>query len=255
MYELLACAALHFSITRPDEFQFYHDESRLLQEQSLKMFKESVPEVNEQNLIPAFLYSGILGLHFFVDTFTVPDSNLDQFIDRLVQAIKLMRGVRVCFTGWWEVLMQSEIRDLMQFGDGDMDHTDEYVENVLSLQTKLSEIPGIEQTELEVLQEAVRQLKWVYTSSLFNLQNGNSSPRMVTSWPITLSVEYAELLTQRRPGSLVVLAYYSVMLHKCRESWAVGSAGNFLLDVVGTCLGEDWGSWLEWPRSKLIEGV
>lgn len=151
--------------------------------------------------------------------------------------------------------MQSEIRDLMQFGDGDMDHTDEYVENVLSLQTKLSEIPGIEQTELEVLQEAVRQLKWVYTSSLFNLQNGNSSPRMVTSWPITLSVEYAELLTQRRPGSLVVLAYYSVMLHKCRESWAVGSAGNFLLDVVGTCLGEDWGSWLEWPRAKLIEGV
>lgn len=255
MYELLASSALHVSIVRPDQFQFYHDESRMLQEQSLKMFNESVQEVNEENLIPAFLYSGILGLHFFVNTFSLPGSDFNGFIDKLIQAIKLMRGVRVCFTGWWEVLMKSEISDLMQFGDGNMEHTDEYVEHFLELQAKLSEIPGVDQSELEVLHAAVRQLKWVYTSSLFGLQNGSPSPRMVTSWPITLEVEYTELLAQRRPGALVVLAYFSVMLHVCRKNWAVGSAGKFLLDVVGTYLGRDWEIWLEWPRSKVLEGV
>ncbi|ESZ89894.1 hypothetical protein SBOR_9719 [Sclerotinia borealis F-4128] len=255
MYELLAYSALHISIIRPDQFQFYHDESRMLQQQSLKLFNDSVQEVNDENLIPSFLYSGILGHHTFVDTFSVADSDLNQFIDKLVQAIKLMRGVRVCFTGWWEVLEKSEIRGLMQHGDGHVEHTDEYVKHFLELQAKLPGIPGIDHVELEALQEAVRQLKWVHVSSLFNLGNGNLGPTMVTSWPITLSLEYSELLLKRRPGALVVLAYFSVLLNLSRKHWAVGSAGKFLLDVVGTCLGKDWDTWLEWPRSKVLGDV
>ncbi|TEY86386.1 hypothetical protein BOTCAL_0009g00130 [Botryotinia calthae] len=253
MYELLACSALHLSIIRPDKFQFYHDESSALQEQSMKMFNESVQEVHDDNLIPAFMYSGVLGLHFFADTFSVPGSDLNQFIDKLVQAIKLMRGVRVCFTGWWGVLMESEIRDIIQYGDGGMEHTDDFVDHLLVLQTKLPEIPGIEEAEIGVLLEAVRQLRWVYVSSLFNIQNGTPSPGMITSWPVTLPVEFADLIDQRRPGALIVLAQFSIILHVCRDFWAVGNAGKFLFTVVETYLGRDWESWLEWPKSKVLE--
>ncbi|KAF7959069.1 hypothetical protein EAE96_002586 [Botrytis aclada] len=253
MYELLACSALHLSIIRPDQFQFYHDESTVLQEQSMKMFNESVQEVHGENLIPAFLYSGLLGLHVFVDTFSVPGSDSNDFIEKLVQVIKLMRGVRVCFTGWWNVLMESEIRPLMQVGDGNMEHTDEFVDHLLALQEKLPEIPGMEEAELEVLLRAIHQLRWVHVTSLLNTQNGNS--RMVTSWPILLPVEYTDLLDQRRPGALIVLAHFSIMLHACRDYWAVGKAGSFLLAVVETYLGKDWETWLEWPRSKVPEIV
>ncbi|TGO60950.1 hypothetical protein BCON_0031g00280 [Botryotinia convoluta] len=255
MYELLACSALHLSIICPDQFQFYHDESTILQQQSIKMFNESVQEVHDENLIPAFVYSGILGLHFFVDTFSMPGSDLNQFIDKLVQAIKLMRGVRVCFTGWWDVLRESEIRELLQFGDADMEHTDEFVDHLLALQEKLPEIPGMEEAELEVLHGAIHQLKWVYVSSLFDIHNGTPRPRMITTWPITLAVEYTDLLDQRRPGALIVLAHFSILLHVCREYWAVGNAGKFLLAVVETYLGRDWEAWLEWPRSKVPESV
>ncbi|TGO25298.1 hypothetical protein BPAE_0083g00310 [Botrytis paeoniae] len=255
MYELLACSALHLSIIRPDQFQIYHDESTILQEHSIKMFNESVQEVNHENLISAFVYSGILGLHFFVDTFSMPGSDLNQFIDKLIQAIKLMRGVRVCFTGWWDVLRESEIHELLQFGDADMEHTDEFVDHLLALQKKLPEIPGMEEAEIEVLHDAIHQLKWVYVSSLFDIHNGTPRPRMVTTWPITLAVEYTDLLHQRRPGALIVLAHFSILLHFCRDYWAVGNAGKFLLAVVETYLGRDWESWLEWPRSKVPESV
>ncbi|THV52980.1 hypothetical protein BGAL_0063g00380 [Botrytis galanthina] len=255
MYELLACSARHLSIIRPDQFQFYHDESTILQDQSIKMFNESVQEVDDENLIPAFVYSGILGLHYFVDTFSMPGSDLNQFIDKLVQAINLMRGVRVCFTGWWDVLMESEIREMLQFGHSNMEHTDEYVDHLLALQEKLPEIPGMEEAELEVLRDTIHQLKWVYVSSFFEIHNGSPQPRMITTWPITLSKEYTDLLDQRRPGALVVLAYYSILLHVCRDNWAVGNAGKFLLAVVETYLGEDWKLWLEWPRSKVPESV
>ncbi|TGO13714.1 hypothetical protein BTUL_0064g00140 [Botrytis tulipae] len=256
MYELLACSAQHLSIIRPDKFQFYHDESKILQEQSIKMFNESVQEVNDENLIPAFLYSGTLGLHFFVDTFSMPGSDLNEFIDKLVQAIILMRGVRVCFTGWWDALKESEIRELLQFGHGDMEHTDEFVDHLLALQERLPEIPGMTEAELEVLYGAIRQLKWVHVSSLLDAhQNGTPRPRMITTWPITLAEEYTDLLAQRTPGALIVLAHFSILLYACREYWAVGNAGKFLLAVVETYLGEDWKSWLEWPRSKVPEIV
>ncbi|TGO85218.1 hypothetical protein BPOR_0419g00090 [Botrytis porri] len=219
------------------------------------MFNESVQEVNEENLIPTFVYSGILGLHFFVDTFSMPGSDLDQFIDKLVQAIKLMRGVRVCFIGWWDVLKECEIRELLQFGHGDMEHTDEFVEHLLALEEKLPGIPGMEEAELEVLHGAIHQLKWVHVSSLFDIHKGSPRPRMITTWPITLAEEYTDLLDQRTPGALIVLAHFSILLYACKEYWAVRNAGRFLLTVVETYLGRDWESWLEWPRSKVPESV
>ena len=73
----------------------------------------------------------------------------------------------------------------------------------------------------------------------------------MTTWPITISAEYTELLDERRPEALVVMAYFSILLHGRRSFWAVGNAGRYLLAAVDEYLGERWAEWLAVPKEMV----
>ena len=68
------------------------------------------------------------------------------------------------------------------------------------------------------------------------------------SWPINVSAEYTDLLHQRKPEALVVMAHFSILLHCRRSYWAVGEAGSFLLAAIEEYLGEEWAQWLLIPK-------
>lgn len=74
----------------------------------------------------------------------------------------------------------------------------------------------------------------------------------ITRWPVTIPVGYIELLAQRRPEALVVLAHWAVLLIHHRELWFVGNSGVFIIESVSKHLGRYWEPWLEWPRSQLL---
>jgi hypothetical protein len=52
---------------------------------------------------------------------------------------------------------------------------------------------------------------------------------MVHAWPAVVDVGYVELLKQRRPEALVVLAHFGVLLHGARQLWLFGDASKFLV--------------------------
>jgi hypothetical protein len=256
MHEFLACGALYLYKTRSDRNDFYHDEATKLQGESLRLFNETVKEIDTENIIPAFIYSGILGFHLFIDTFSMPTAHMDEFLDRLVHSITIMRGIRTIFGAkWWPYLKTSEISDLLQHGDGDPNHKDDISDILDGLRAELPQYPGLEENECQVLQEAVDKLRWSYVSGLAYMQNGMYASRIVTAWPITVSTEYTTLLAQRRPGALLVLGYFSIILNVCRSHWAVGQSGMYLLDVVGTYLGADHEKWLEAPRTMVFNST
>ncbi|KAK0724868.1 hypothetical protein B0H67DRAFT_598333 [Lasiosphaeris hirsuta] len=75
--------------------------------------------------------------------------------------------------------------------------------------------------------------------------------RFAAEWPVRQSAEYVSLLSQKRPEALVVLAYYSVLLHRARDHWLVGGAGRFLIQAIGEHLGSSWADWLAWPNRNI----
>lgn len=84
-------------------------------------------------------------------------------------------------------------------------HNNEFVERLVALQSSLSNIPDTDWTEADVLHEAVLRLK-----SVFGLQNGILSARMVTPLPTTISIDRSEPLALRRPSAFIVLVFFSV---------------------------------------------
>ncbi|KAF4780470.1 Upc2 protein [Colletotrichum scovillei] len=76
-------------------------------------------------------------------------------------------------------------------------------------------------------------------------ETGNDT---VQEWSIRVPAEYVSLLDQRRPEALVVLAYWGVLMHKARDCWAFGTAGQNLVRSIAAHLGSYWGELLAWPK-------
>ncbi|KAG9237971.1 hypothetical protein BJ875DRAFT_502340 [Amylocarpus encephaloides] len=271
MTSALAFSALHLSITRPQNAPIYLTESRILQSQALTLFNASVPTFTQFppthstlpqketqapdtiNLIPTFLFSSLLGLHFFTTTFSTPHQNLDAFLDALVQSINLLRGVHVLIGDSWESIKTSDIAPLLQTDDAPIDRNDEVTRAFEDLLKKFTASAVLSASDLEAYTQAVTRLIWVYNSQpQTNIFDGPPNARTVVAWPITLSAAYTRLLDARKPEALVVMAYFSILLHSRRSFWAVGEGGRFLLSAIHEHMGPDWVEWLDTPKRMVL---
>jgi hypothetical protein len=65
-------------------------------------------------------------------------------------------------------------------------------------------------------------------------------------WPGTVSQRFVELMDERRPEALVLLAHYCVLLKKVNSSWWLQGVGERLLMAIDRELGSEWRPWIEW---------
>lgn len=254
MYEALAISAFHLSIMHPTQTDIYIPESTTLQAQALSLFNSSDLTGTQDNINAAFLFSALLGLHFFCDTFSTPCPDLNTFLDRLVQSIRLLRGVRTMVGDSWESIKTSDIRHLIQVIDGPVADPDDEVTHALEdLRTNFSQSRTLSAFESKVYCEAITGLISAYNTNLTESSaDTRLSSKMVMDWPITISAEYTELLNERKPEALVVMGYFSILLHMRRSFWAVGDAGRFLLAAIQEYLGEGWAHLLTVPKGMVL---
>jgi len=252
MYQTLALSAFNLSTRHPSKASLYLSEATALQAHALSLFNASNPTINQDNLIPGFMFSGGLGLYFFCETFLTPSADIDTLIDRLVQSIRLLRGVRAVLGGSWELIMDSDIKCLLAGEDSFQSRDDEVTQAFEDLRTIFASSHALSAFESSVYCEAIASLTKVYSSFRTDVLDGPSGTGAATSWPIQLTADYTELLDQRKPEALIVMAYFSILLYRWRSFWAVGEAGRFLLTTIEESLGHEWSEWLVVPRRLVI---
>jgi hypothetical protein len=248
MYETLAISAFHKSTTCPEKAPLYLQESATLQSQALALFISTKNATSPENINSSFLFSSVLGLHFFCETFTFPRSDLNKFLDRLVQSIKLLRGVRTVVADNWKEIIKSDVGVLISIEEEEtIDRNDDITHAFSSLLTRINSSSNLTPTELGICNEALTKLLWVYNSQPPIEEGKRPDARMIITWPITITDEFTQLLQDRKPEALVILAYFSMLLNDRKSFWAVGEAGRDLLSAVEEYLGESWAEWLEAP--------
>lgn len=249
MYEALALSAFHLSVTNPSQSSIYLSEASALQAKAIRLFTASTPMVNDDNLLPAFLFSAILGLHYFCETFALPSPDLDTFLDRLVHAVRLLRGVRALMGDKWDYIQNSDLKVLISVNNPVIDRDDDISHAFEDLHTTFTGFKNLSPVESKAYLEAISRLIWLYNSQPIDSTSGSSPMgRMVAAWPITLTAEYTELLNERKPEALLLMAYFSILLNLTRSFWAVGEAGSYLLAAIEEYLGEEWAELLAVPK-------
>ena len=82
-----------------------------------------------------------------------------------------------------------------------------------------------------------------------------SKTHIVMGWGVMVPNAFVAMIAAARPEAVVILAYYFVTLHHCRDVWAVGDAGEFFFNAAAeylvSAVGPEWAPWLERPRQLL----
>jgi hypothetical protein len=256
--ELLAVSALHLSTRRPAQQSFYRDEATRLQSQGLRLFNETTRDLNNENIIPAFLFSALQGIVTFFETFHDPTyeaSDYTTFFDNVVQSVRLLQGVRAIVAPWWQFLLASEIKDILDVDEDrtvNLDWADEVVDRFESIRAHISQSPELNPAQAVVCDKAIEELIYVYRAAFAHgrepTPEEQAAAQHSTRWLILVPPGYTELLVQRKPEALVILGYFAILLHRLRDCWNVGDAAERLLLVVEAHLEEPWLGALSWPN-------
>ncbi|KAJ5648736.1 hypothetical protein N7490_005108 [Penicillium lividum] len=85
------------------------------------------------------------------------------------------------------------------------------------------------------------------STSLEQLMNGSEPKDFALCWTFQVPVRFPELVGERRPFALVILAHFAVILHHLRETWWMGDWGIRILKEAVDELDPEWRGLLSWP--------
>lgn len=80
------------------------------------------------------------------------------------------------------------------------------------------------------------------------------SDALLKIWIHFVSDRYVELLSERQPGSLIILAHYAVILRRSEQYWYLEGVAEQLLSIANAFVPSEWKSWLEWPKLQIRGG-
>lgn len=258
LLEVLALSALHVSQTRFEQADEYLAEATSLQIQALTLFEEQLGSITSDNCEAMLLFASILGIHALGEAVMNSRDDSDGFLDRFVTYLNLHRGVQTVTSQAWAMLLQSSMSPVFQ------DATDELrlaasqdTEQAISVAAELNRLLDSSNLNGEsdtACRDAVARLKMIYqTDALKDRSAGTQrqSEGLIWAWPSLLSGVYTDLLQKRQPEALIILCYFSVLLHRRRGLWFVSGTGRMLIESVTKSLGSYWRHWLNWPNEMI----
>ncbi|KAL9631367.1 MAG: hypothetical protein Q9204_004259 [Flavoplaca sp. TL-2023a] len=247
--ELLAIAALHMAICRPEEEAVWHTRATELQSLALKGFNSMEQQIDESNCVVVLLFSGLVGIHFLGDRSRIRAlASGSEYLDHLVSCVSLTRSVRsLVLEHHTAFLLQSSIRPLLMIRHPTPPYTG-VPDECRQLTVMITE-SDLGPSSIEAYEAAIDRLFWLF--DLTETSKPHNTPRSVFAWPVQLNDGYMALLYQRRPEALIIVAYYGVILHFYRNAWCIGDSGASLIRAIDTQLGSYWSRWLQWPMSMI----
>ncbi|KAF9771312.1 hypothetical protein IL306_011041 [Fusarium sp. DS 682] len=247
--QLLAISADHLAMIHPESAASYRRTATELQTRALTYFNRDSQNTDshESRFIPRFLFSSLLSLHMLYDTLTQYRATFHAFIERFCDSVCLHRGVRSTSSPGYQTLIESplapfflNVQNASELGD----KGDECAPLIA-----LIENSDLSPTAVEACSTAAHKLQWAFDIHR-NLPAG-TSVQAASAFPVVLSAGYIEPVRKHRPEALLVLAYYGVLLHRCRHVWLFGDSGAFLIHLIADHLGRYWKDALRWPLEEL----
>ncbi|CAD0052791.1 unnamed protein product, partial [Aureobasidium pullulans] len=178
-------------------------------------------------------------------------------IDKIIESFQLSRGINMVAAKYWPYLkhtwINSNIPDLV-------DDQEEEMRN--SLKDKFTTYSSINalalgQEDPERSKVALQTVDKTFRYIAHLMDDGYNYPTLiylVDAWSVTLPTVYREMLEERKPVALVILAYYAVLISLTPEVWHLDGWPTLLINRIADILGPEWSEFLRWPQEIIFGG-
>ncbi|EWZ45960.1 hypothetical protein FOZG_06165 [Fusarium oxysporum Fo47] len=255
MDQLLALSADHLGLLSPENATSHRRTATELQTRALMWFNRPPPELMNRGgsdpnktCVPRFLFASLLSLQILYETFTHYRANFHVFIERFLELAHLHRGVRTVTSSMYDTILESSIGPFLlniRNAEEAAKHGGSECVELISL-IRASDLGP---TAVTGCLRAARTLQWA-----FNIHANlplEDNVHAATAFPVLLTADFLDTVRKQQPEALIIMAYYGVLLHRCRESWFIDDAGTFLVRLIADYLGSFWQEPMRWPLEEV----
>jgi hypothetical protein len=250
LHAMLAISARHIAVLKPEASNFYVSEAFQLQNQAINIFNTEKLNIDETNCSAALLFSSILGRHMLVDTLAGLESDGSVLLNGYCQYVQVHRGLRAIASGSWPLLSELEIWPFMLFSGIQRPRKGRGTE-LQELRRWVQQSEGLDQDTREVCLEAVNLLQ-VGLDDITTEKMHLRQYQMAFIWSVCNPAKFNDLVMQRLPQALVILAHYAALLHHAKGIWQIRDAGYRFLHTICSVLGPTYESQLGWVRNMVF---
>jgi hypothetical protein len=248
MHSLLALSALHLSYVRPEKRDHYFNIANHQHEQALVSFRYSVTNITASNgpAVTAFSFLTVvfsMGLPI-VCGFTSTPYLTATFID----VIQVLRRA-------WSA-MDDVLPGIEKGALGPLIRQPIQSHNTCHMHTKGNEILVFLQTMNDTSNDS-EQHKDIYRDAMAALLKFFTSIRDTPPlwgnsliWPTVVSDDFFELLKDKRPFALILLAHWCIPVYRSPSLWFNAWAKNMVADIWSTLDGE-YRDAVTWPAEQV----
>ncbi|KAI0150675.1 hypothetical protein GGR57DRAFT_471169 [Xylariaceae sp. FL1272] len=207
MHEVLSMSARHLStLVAPERASYYIDQSTELQTWALAHFDPAPAEPTEEKCVSLFLFSSLLGIHALADL-TQMHLEPEPFFIRFGHYFGLHRGAKTVGEDYSSILLQSELRPLLEWGGRIMSVKGQGPE-CDSIRRMVSESTTLSPNSAEACHSAIDNLQVVLDKCIPGQPMSTGNMYRILAWPLLIPEKVVDLLILRRPEALVVCTLF-----------------------------------------------
>ncbi|KAH7024829.1 uncharacterized protein B0I36DRAFT_387278 [Microdochium trichocladiopsis] len=263
--QVLAFSAAHKStmVDDGDEQQqhqrreFLLAEAVYLQTRALTKFNLVQHNISEDNCLQVYLFSSLLSQQATFEALSFR-GELPGLLDRLVSSLALCRGVIAVTALWWRPIRVKLAAEMGESTDGQAEEEASWARGtlprghfakILQLVTQSS----LNQSARDACGRAVGLLQQMADDQASLTTQHFEQSAFVQRWLVMLPVEFSDLISQRRPEALVIMAGFGLIVYNARGYWDYGTSGRHLVESIDRYLGPYWNPMLE-PILQAVQG-
>ncbi|GKZ60826.1 hypothetical protein AnigIFM49718_007186 [Aspergillus niger] len=244
LHGLLALSSLHIARTKHDTQQrpIYLSTAVAHQAQALALFRERLSDINSSNARAMFAFASVVVYYTFGLPHAPESSDPWANVDDLIQIFTLARGVQHILKQATSVIKSDEWSMIFKVEDLNED----YLRDAQSSLERLHEVNNAcgaqdDTHDTAAYESALDRL----AEMLAEARTGLSSVSISCRWAIRQLPEFMELLRERKPLALVMLAYHCVVFHHLRDAWYMGDRGSRVARALWEVLDDEWRPLIE----------
>ena len=257
MHSLLAISCLHLARQSMDRRDHYPTIAVEHQNMALPTYRSIISDIenskNEQKGRAMVAFASLTTIYAVLSPPSTDSrpSKASQVLTHVTESFSLLRGATEIFAVLRDSLEGCTMisRTRAESGDIDLSLNPEDARLAI-LQTLISGDLGVSpigaDNRSQVSSNALYLLRRCFAMP-FLPSKPVSIMRALHIWVVSIPDTYLEALRELRPGALVVLAHWCIMLKLAETNWYLHGSGENIMSTIHGVLNEEWRARIAWP--------
>jgi hypothetical protein len=256
IHSFMALSALHLYSKDASRSELF-DRACYLQGIAIQHVQPVIANLRQEDSLAALLFSSNTSAFGLAEYMLNPHHDDTDPIDKIVECFQLSRGIKIVVSPYWPYLTQTWLKTLFQVKADNSSHEDRIRTSLASEYPTYSMVRSLAfgQEDAERRKCCLETIEDIFTfiGTLSQYpEDYPTSAYLIDQWVVKLPPVFKDMLVERRPIALIILAYWAVLTSINPRPWHLRGLAEVLIARIETILGDEWAEFLRWPKEHVI---